>query len=70
MNLKKDEPVVVAAVVALLPSALALATSFGLDLTTTQTAAITGFVTAVSAVVAALWARRKVTPNTKVPPAQ
>lgn len=70
MKLKDNEPVLLAAVTTLAPLAGSVALAFGLEWTTEQTAAVVGLVTGVAAVVSAWWARRRVTPNGKVPPAR
>ncbi|MEV0646114.1 hypothetical protein AB0I28_12690 [Phytomonospora sp. NPDC050363] len=70
MSLKTNEPLAIRAVaVAVGAAVLAAAVSFGLTLTDVQQSAILGVVAVVAPLVAAWWARRKVTPTAKVPPA-
>ena len=68
MSLRTDEPLVTrASVTAVAAAVVALAVSFGLDLTAAQQAAITAVVAAAAPLAAAWWARRHVTPTAKVP---
>lgn len=71
MSLKTDEPLAIRAVaVAVGAAVLAAAVSFGVTLTDAQQSAILGVVAVVAPLAAAWWARRKVTPTSKVPPAE
>lgn len=60
--MKREPLITVAALTSLVGAVLALLTSFGVDLTDKQQAAISGFALVVAPLVVALVARPKVTP--------
>ena len=63
MNITEQEPVITAnSIVAFISAAIVLAITFGLSISEEQKAAILGVVVIVAPLVAAWWARRKVTP--------
>lgn len=66
-NTNTTEPtVIVGAISAVVAALMALLIAFGIDITPDQTVAVLGVVAAVGPFVAALFIRRKVTPNINV----
>lgn len=67
MSLKENEPLALrGALLALVSPVVALAVSLGLDLDQTQQTTVAAVLTGVVPVVLILWARRHVTPASKV----
>lgn len=63
--MKREPAVTVATITALVSAALTLATSFGLHLSTDQTAALLGFAGVVAPLAVGLITRSKVTPKAR-----